>query len=474
MNILISAFVALAVSLGSLFFAPKPIVPPVINNPPTVPEIRYITEPPSTPVASPVLGADATNPIAGTNYYLAGSGVSASASSITLTSLTIPQTGHAITDSELSDTFYITIEPGSRTRQEVASCTTVTQNAGGTATLSGCSRGLLPFTPFTASTTYQFAHGGGTAVVFSNPPQLYNEFLGKGNAGYITGVHTYASSAVPRASSTPNYIAGTELWLATKAYVDAVATSGAPDASITTKGLSQLATKTNLAVGSSTGAGGALLVPWSADFNATSSATTTVPVTGVNGKLSQGFLDLTQAFTFSGGVTSTGALNLNGNLTVTASSTFASSTFSQLPFITSSTPTLAGQATPKDYVDKYGHLTLATTSISAATPTSTLAITMPYTGRLLVNFEGTMSDTTAGRSGTMSLKVDGTIPASFTSITVSNVDTGGSATGSKNASFMYISDPITAGAHLINVSTTCTTVGACTYAGAFQAIYFGQ
>src|SRR3990167_3910524 len=117
------------------------------------------------------------NPVAGAVYYLSGSGISGSATSFTLTSLTIPQTGYELLDADFSDTFYVTLEPGSSTRQEIASCTTVAQSASdNTATISGCTRGLLPFTPFTASTTYQFAHGGGTSVIFSNPPQLYEQF----------------------------------------------------------------------------------------------------------------------------------------------------------------------------------------------------------------------------------------------------------------------------------------------------------
>ena len=127
-----------------------------------------------------------TLPIAGNTYNLSGSGIYSSASSITLQSLTIKQTGYKLVDADFSDVFYITLEPGSNSRQEIASCTTVTQNAAGTATLSGCSRGLLPFSPYTASTTYDFAHAGGTQVIFSDPPQLFNQL------GYLDGNNTWS------------------------------------------------------------------------------------------------------------------------------------------------------------------------------------------------------------------------------------------------------------------------------------------
>jgi len=142
----------------------------------------------------PVLGAESGFLIAGATYNLAGSGVSGSATSITLQSFTIPQTGQKIADSDLADTFYVTLEPGNRTRQEIASCTTVTQNSGGTATLSGCARGLSPLTPYTASTTLQIAHAGGAQVIFSDPPQLFNQFVNKTASSTVTGLITYATS----------------------------------------------------------------------------------------------------------------------------------------------------------------------------------------------------------------------------------------------------------------------------------------
>jgi len=132
--------------------------------------------------------------LAGTTYNLSGSGISSSATSITLQSLTIPQTGALITDAMLSDTFYVTLEPGSKTKQEIVSCTTATQNSGGTATLSGCTRGLLPFTPFTASTTYQFVHAGGSQVIFSDPPQLFELYVAKANTETITGLKTFSAT----------------------------------------------------------------------------------------------------------------------------------------------------------------------------------------------------------------------------------------------------------------------------------------
>lgn len=135
-----------------------------------------------------------TLPVAGVTYTLAGSGVTSAATSITLTSLTIPQTGYELLDADFSSTFYVTLEPGNTKRQEIVSCTTVTQNANNTATISGCTRGLLPFSPYTTSSSYQFSHAGGTSLIFSDAPQLFNEYVTKANDEVIAGGIRFSST----------------------------------------------------------------------------------------------------------------------------------------------------------------------------------------------------------------------------------------------------------------------------------------
>ena len=197
----------------------------------------------------------ATLPVAGQTYTLAGSGTTGSATSITLSSLTIPQTGYELVDSDFSDTFYITFEPGSRQRQEIASCTTVTQNANNTATLSGCTRGLLPFTPFTASSSYQFAHGGGTSVIFSDPPQLFNQFLAADNTSTITGLYTFTQLPLGPTSTPTNQQQFVTLYQFQQA-----TTTGGINGSETAKGVWEGATQAEMAAGTVFGSTGATLV----------------------------------------------------------------------------------------------------------------------------------------------------------------------------------------------------------------------
>lgn len=148
----------------------------------------------------------AVQEVGGFPYFLAGSGINSSATSITLTSFTLPQNGYKIQDSDLSDTFYITLEPGNRNKQEFVSCTTVTQNAAGSATLSGCTRGLSPVTPYTASSTLKFSHSGGTIAIFSNPPQLYNQYGSLSDNEVITGYWTALDPISAQGIATKQYV----------------------------------------------------------------------------------------------------------------------------------------------------------------------------------------------------------------------------------------------------------------------------
>jgi len=256
------------------------------------PNFMYAGEEISTGIE--MLGA--TLPIAGATYNLAGSGVTGSATSITLQSLTVPQTGRKLVDSEFSSTFYITLEPGNTRRQEIASCTTVTQNANDTATLSGCIRGLLPFTPFTASTTYQFAHGGGTQVIFSDPPQLFNEFTAKGNNETITGSWTFDSIPLA-ATTTPT----DDRHLITLFQHNLATSTGGIDGSETVRGVYELSTGAEAALGTSAGSTGArLAIPGSLATSTPQTTGNLAPITESDGKLNQSFLDLTEGYTWTG------------------------------------------------------------------------------------------------------------------------------------------------------------------------------
>lgn len=304
-------------------------------------------------------------------YTLSGGGVSSSAASITLSSLTIPQNGTEIVDSDLSDTFYLTLEPGNRSRQEISSCTTVTQNSGGTATLSGCTRGLSPVRPYTATSTLQFAHAGGTTVVFSDPPQVFEQFLAKENDAHIEGSWTFAASTTPSYNQNPAFSGLASTTFASKGYVDDITTAGASDAATSTKGILEVATSLQAASTTKPGSD-STTAPLAITTLLTSAlpgnATSTIPVTDTSGKLKQGWLDLTEAFAFSGSSytfsTSTpwgGAAYAFEQLTNAAKNVFAiGDTGTSTPhFIVSSKGNVGiGVSTPSEKLDVTGNVNI--------------------------------------------------------------------------------------------------------------------
>lgn len=254
---------------------------------------------------APSFGASSFTPVGGQTYTLSGAGVTATQTTVSLTSFTTPD-GRAITMAMVGSIGYGTLEPNTSSKIEDITFSGITQNVNGTATLTGVTRGNDFVTPYAATPSLAKAHAGGSYFILSNTAGFYGQqFLFANNAGSSTATITYSNTAPPfyypgpGVQSTGSAISTTSEF-ASIAYVNAVTTSGAPNASTAAKGIVQLATAAQTAVGTLNGSTGAALVPQNAIFSSTQSATTLVPVTNASGKLAQGFLDLTQAFTVTG------------------------------------------------------------------------------------------------------------------------------------------------------------------------------
>lgn len=240
--------------------------------------------------------------VAGKTYYLYGGGIGSSDTSITLTAFKTPVSNYNLVMSNFGTTGYVTIEPANTTRQEIVSFTGITQNADGTATLTGATRGLSPVSPYTASTTIQKAHSGGSVVVISNPPQLYDSFPAKSNAETITG--SWSFPLTPTIDANP----------ASKKYVDDTAFSGAGviDATATARGVVEISTGLETASSTATGSSGTLAIPASLATSTYNSATASlkVVVTQNNGKIDSYFIATT-------------TLGIYNNVTLTGTTTAA-------------------------------------------------------------------------------------------------------------------------------------------------------
>ena len=220
------------------------------------------------PIEEPIeeLGR-AINPVGGKTYTLYGGGISSADTTITLSSFKIPVSEIPYSMANFGDGVnakgYVTLEPGSATKQEFVSFTGVTQNSDDTATLTGVSRGLAPVAPYTASTTYAKAHSGGSVVVISNPPQLYEAIY---------------------------------------SYIDNATTSGAVDGTVTAKGIYETATGFEAASTTQIGGGNttAALVLTTLLSTSTGGTARTIPVTNASGKIASSFLGDTGTTTFTG------------------------------------------------------------------------------------------------------------------------------------------------------------------------------
>ncbi len=152
-------------------------------------------------------------PAAGGTYRTKTS-VGTTDTSITLSSFKEPISEIAITMATLNtDIAYGTLDPQSSSRKEFISFTGITQNANGSATLTGVTRGLGFTDPFTASSTLRKAHPGQSIFILSDSPQFFGEYARRRADETITG---YWTVPTPLADGNP----------VTKAYADSIANGG--------------------------------------------------------------------------------------------------------------------------------------------------------------------------------------------------------------------------------------------------------
>lgn len=274
------------------------------------------------------------SPTGGSTYRL-GQSIGTSDMSFKLSSFKEPVSNILYTMSYLgSDIEYGTISPQSSI-SEFVSFTGITQNSDGSATLTGVIRGLTR-TPAgagcIASTTLTQPHAGQSIFILSDSPCLFSEYTPLRTNATSSAILTFSSTTPPRldqpgAQSTGTFISTTSE-LATVAYVNKVAVSGSPNATVGVKGLVQLGTGGQFASSTILGSTGASLVVDSSISTSSPYTTGSWNVfTQPNAKIKQMFWDLTEAFTFSTTTSYTGNF---GNIFATSTSrsfiNFASTT----------------------------------------------------------------------------------------------------------------------------------------------------
>ena len=328
-------------------------------------------------------------PTGGGTYRLQAS-IGTSDTSFTLSSFKEPVSNIKYTMSYLnSDIVYGTLDPQT-SKPEFISFTGITQNADGTATLTGVTRGLSR-TPAgsacIASTTLAQAHAAQSIFIVSDSPCFFYEYL-------PTRANATSSASLVFSSTTPphyDWALTSTQWndVASSTLVDlaklqATAIAGASNATDVLQGLVELATAREAASSTVTGGTGANLALWSkyaTDTPNTATRGSVIPMTRITGYLAQAWLDLTALFTFTGGLTSTGTTTISASSLTTNPAVFNSLAYRFPTARGASSTVLSEDGTGKlTWEPAHGMYTLATsTTLTAGAgvfSTSTL-ITIP-------------------------------------------------------------------------------------------------
>lgn len=158
----------------------------------------------------------------------------------------------ALALSDLGDYGWIVIEPRSLEKREICKVT------GVSGTRLTIARGYKPFAPYDQDTaTWAKTHSVGVSFVFTNAPQMYDEFAVKDNDETITGTWTFTEATRPLLSADVDTTTAEE-FVGYGQLARSLA-SGAVNADETFKGIVEKGTDAEGITGTATGGTGAYL-----------------------------------------------------------------------------------------------------------------------------------------------------------------------------------------------------------------------
>jgi hypothetical protein len=251
---------------------------------------------------------------------LSGAGATIGDTSITLVSFTDPS-GNVLAMTDFGTKGYGTIEPNNGSQQESFTFTGLTVNGNGTTTLSGVYSVLFKV-PYTQSSGLTLSHPGGVNVIISNTPAFYDDLTGKNNDETVTGKWTFPGDNINRPTASVDTNSATATDFVTFGQLSRTALASAVPMTPSLTGYALLSTTALVATQP--------VVLGTNEVSATSGANKVVRA-GSGGKIDQGFLDLTQAYTWT------------GTQVFTGSTAFATTVFNVIPTIPTTTPSTAGQ-----------------------------------------------------------------------------------------------------------------------------------
>lgn len=301
---------AVLVSLAVMFGISSPAVKTPIN-------------PPATEVA-----AGSFTPAEGVSYVISKT-VLPTDNTISLSSFQTPD-GRNLVMSMFGTTGYGTLDPTNTARLESISFTGITQNADGSATLTGVSRGLDFVSPYTASTTLEKTHLVGSNFILSNTSAFYgNEFALINNNQTFNGINTFLTPPILNDSN-----ATSTSQAASRAYANSLAIQGSATSTINNSGIGILATGSQAANGTY----GSLQ---DTHFLGTNISTSTymggrsnqVVVTGGSNTIDPNFIATSSNYTWSGTNIFSGMAIFSGTGTTTANKGIESNTAIAAPYL---------------------------------------------------------------------------------------------------------------------------------------------
>lgn len=212
--------------------------------------------------------------------------ITSSATSMTLVSA-LDKTGTALA----SSTYSFILDEGLSTEEMViADCTSTA--------CTNMIRGLSPLTGTSTVSALQFEHRRGASVKITDGPQLLILSRMLNGQGQLPNLIRYRDATTDCSGLVDNDT------ICDKEYIDAQVSAGASDANTTTKGLVEIATKLETASSTQLGGTGAFLAMPAEHATDTPSGTSysgsKSVISKMNGKIHQLWIDLTEAFTWTG------------------------------------------------------------------------------------------------------------------------------------------------------------------------------
>lgn len=258
-------------------------------------------------------------------------------------------------------------------------------------------RGISVITGNTNVAALQKEHRRGSSVKITDAPVLLVMARILNGDETIPNVLTYASGV---STST---IAADGSNLVSVDLLNDTSITGAVNATTAVKGIIELATAAETASSTATGGTGASLVPPASLFGTTAAASK-VLMAESDGKIQQGWLDLTEAWTFTGDVR-TASTTISGALTVSATSTFSGAVTFSSNITIPGTPTASTHAASKGYVDSLMDFSTSTDLSTTWTDgTSTLGLTLAHDATDTVVTICTGGTTTNNETGALYLR----------------------------------------------------------------------